>query len=114
MRVLDGMSVGGAEAHDVSSTRLIKAAHEFEAQLLKEMLKPLTEDKGFCGDESDSGSGGILKDFAGEALGQTLSVHGGLGIAKSIVQSLSHPRDGAGNEIVGVEGGLQFRTHRDR
>jgi Rod binding domain-containing protein len=93
--------------------RLIKAAHEFEAQLMKEMLRPLTADEGFCGDGNDSGSGGILKDFAGEALGQALSAHGGLGIAKSIVQSLSHLRDGAGSETAGAEGALQLGIHRD-
>ena len=66
--------------------RLVRAAHEFEAQLMKELLKPLTS-----GDESadDTNSAGALGDFAGEALGRALSGQGGFGIANRIVARLS-------------------------
>jgi Rod binding domain-containing protein len=67
--------------------RLIQAAHEFEAQLMKELLHPLTKLED--GDNSDAGSGSALADFAAEALGKSLSTRGGLGIATSIVHSLS-------------------------
>jgi Rod binding domain-containing protein len=74
--------------------RLIQAAHEFEAQLMKELLRPLTvnsEDDG-----SESGSQGVLGDFATEALGQSLSRSGGFGISASVVRSLS--RNGPARE----------------
>src|SRR5579859_4800647 len=71
--------------------RLVKAAHEFEAQMMKELLKPMTRASSMDGDESDSGSGGALADFATEALGESLSRSGGLGIARNILQSLSDP-----------------------
>jgi Rod binding domain-containing protein len=69
--------------------RLVQAAHEFEAQMMKELLKPMTRATSMDGDESGSGSGGALADFASEALGQSLSRSGGLGIATSILRSLS-------------------------
>jgi Rod binding domain-containing protein len=72
--------------------RLVKAAHEFEAQMMNELLKPLTASDALAGDEDDTGMGsaGALGAFASEALGRALSEHGGLGIADSIVHSLSH------------------------
>jgi Rod binding domain-containing protein len=73
----------------VPQPRLIQAAHEFEAQLMKEMLKPLASGDGSDGRDEDSGSGGPLADFATEALGQALSRQGGLGIATNILHSLS-------------------------
>jgi Rod binding domain-containing protein len=69
----------------------VKAAHEFEAQMMQELLKPLTTGNGLDGEEGDtaSGSGGALGAFASEALGKALSEHGGFGIADSIVRQLT-------------------------
>ena len=60
--------------------------------MMKELLKPLTASGGLTGDEDEDGLGsaGALGEFASEALGRALSEHGGLGIADSIVRSLSH------------------------
>jgi Rod binding domain-containing protein len=70
--------------------RLVRAAHEFEAQLMKELLKPMTGNRLMEGDDEESGSSGVLGEFASEALGRSLSEHGGLGIANSVLRSLSH------------------------
>lgn len=72
--------------------RLVKAAHEFEAQMMKELLKPMTTSSGLTGDEddSDAGSNGALGEFAAESLGRALSEQGGLGIARSILRNFSH------------------------
>jgi Rod binding domain-containing protein len=76
------------------SPRLVKAAHEFEGQMMQELLKPRTNSDGLTGEDgdsdSDAGSGGALGDFATEALGQALSQHGGFGIANQIVKELGH------------------------
>ena len=71
--------------------RLVKAAHEFEAQMMQELLKPMIGENGLDGEESDtsSGSGGALGAFATEAFGRGLSEHGGFGIASHIVQQLT-------------------------
>jgi Rod binding domain-containing protein len=69
----------------------VRAAHEFEAQMMQELLKPLTSGNGLDGEENGtaSGSGGALGAFASEALGRGLSEHGGFGIATSIVRQLT-------------------------
>ena len=56
------------------SPRLVRAAHEFEAQMMKELLKPMTGSDALTGAEdgdsdSGAGSGGALGEFASEALG---------------------------------------------
>jgi Rod binding domain-containing protein len=68
--------------------RLVKAAHEFEAQMMKELLRPMAQGETLEGD-SDSSSGSALADFAAEALGQGISSRGGLGVADEIIRSLS-------------------------
>jgi len=73
------------------SPRLVNAAHEFEAQMMKELLKPMMSTNGLDGEENEtaSGSGGALGEFATEALGRGLSEAGGFGIASSIVRQLT-------------------------
>ena len=72
--------------------RLVRAAHEFEAQMMKELMKPLDRSASLTGTdgdaEDDSGSSGALGEFASEALGRALSERGGFGIASSIVKQL--------------------------
>ena len=80
------------------SPKLVQAAHEFEAQMMKELLKPMTEGDALTGDDegsygvldSGAGSGGTLGEFATESLGKALSERGGFGIADRIVSQLSH------------------------
>ena len=88
-----GMTAGAcASSNETSPPRLVHAAHEFEAQMMKELLKPMTASDGLTGEDSDSGSGsgGAMGEFASESLGRALSEAGGLGIATSILHSLSH------------------------
>lgn len=88
-------SVAGAGTSQVlPQPRLVHAAHEFEAQMMKELLKPMTSGaNGLDGEDSDSASGsaGALGEFASESLARALSDQGGFGIAKSIVHQLSRP-----------------------
>ena len=78
--------------------RLVRAAHEFEAQMMKELMKPMTRADSLTGSDEDSdsdsggdsGSNGALGEFASEALGRALSEGGGFGIATRIVKDLSH------------------------
>ena len=71
--------------------RLVQAAHQFEGQLMKELLKPMTDYHGLAGaDDDDADSADALSEFASEAMGQSLSERGGLGIAHRIIQELSH------------------------
>ncbi|MGD0521350.1 MAG: hypothetical protein ABSA48_08860 [Terracidiphilus sp.] len=100
----------GTQSAITPQPRLVRAAHEFEAQMMKEIMKPMTSASGLTGedDDSSSGSAGALGEFASEALARALSDHGGFGIASRIVQELSH----SGNqEVTGpVTGNLHGNT----
>jgi Rod binding domain-containing protein len=89
-----GGAIKAAQAENAPSPRLVRAAHEFEGQMMQELLKPMTHGDALTGtgqeDDSGAGSGGALSEFASEALGQSLSQRGGLGIANRIIQELSH------------------------
>lgn len=80
--------------------KLVSAAHEFEASLMQEFLKPLQEDPLFArdgGGGSDSlgnleggsgdnvGSAGALLGMGSEALAKAISDRGGFGIATRIL-----------------------------
>lgn len=76
--------------------KLKSAAHEFEASLMQEILKPLQEDplfaadkEGGLGGEGDGGdaqgSSGALMSFGSEALAKAISERGGFGIATKIL-----------------------------
>jgi len=88
MRAIGAVS-SESQSPTVPQPRLVQAAHEFEAQLMRELLKPMANGASIDGDDLDASSGGALADFATDALGQALSRHGGLGIAPSILHSLS-------------------------
>jgi flagellar protein FlgJ len=86
-------------AHTVDS-RLERSAHQFEASLMAELLKPLQEGDGLTGEESDSGgsgSGGALSGFASESLAGAISQRGGFGIAARILRQLESTSAGAEN-----------------
>jgi Rod binding domain-containing protein len=70
--------------------KLVRAAHEFEAQMMKELLKPMSGTAQFGEDQDDAGSAGALGEYATESLGQALSQHGGFGLANQIIHELSH------------------------
>jgi Rod binding domain-containing protein len=113
-----GADGSGAAA---SNPKLVRAAHEFEAQMMKELLKPMTaggsltgEDDGADADlSSGSGSGSALSEFASEALGKALSERGGFGIADRIVRDLSHSGNrGETGKVTGNQhGNTGIRTH---
>jgi Rod binding domain-containing protein len=82
--------------------RLVKAAHEFEAAMMKELLAPMTARHSLLGEGDDGeGSESALTSFAGEALGKAISEHGGFGLAKSIIRQLSR-QQGAGSNHFGT------------
>jgi Rod binding domain-containing protein len=85
-------AAGDTQGAVAPQPRLVRAAHEFEAQMMKEIMKPMTGASGLTGedDDSSSGSAGALGEFASEALARALSDHGGFGIANQIVKELSH------------------------
>ena len=110
--VARGTAAGAKTGSVTPQPRLVKAAHEFEAQMMKELMKPLSDGGSLTGADADGddaeGSGGALGEFAQEALGRALSEHGGFGIATSIVKQLSHA--GNQNGTASVTGKLHVDT----
>ena len=84
--------------------KLVSAAHEFEASLMKEFLKPLQQDGLFSEDgdkagDDVSGSAGTLMSYGAEAMAKAISEQGGFGIAQKILdhfkEAASHSQPGA-------------------
>jgi len=92
MQPFSGIPTATFQASRSPQPRLVHAAHEFEAQMMKELLKPMTGNGALIGNEDgpEAGSNGALGEFASEALGKALSLAGGFGIANSLIHNLSH------------------------
>jgi peptidoglycan hydrolase FlgJ len=74
----------------IDNPRLTSAAHEFEASLMKEFLKPLEHDSLFGEEKTensddDEGSAGALMSFGSQAMAKAISEAGGFGIATKIL-----------------------------
>lgn len=87
MHGVGGVGCAGATENGGPEPRLVNAAREFEAQMMKELMKPITRSEG---SDDGSGSTGALTDLAGEMLAQSLSRAGGFGMGTRIIASLSH------------------------
>jgi len=79
-----------AAASDANSRRLNAAAHEFEASLMKEFLKPLEHDSLFSNNkqadsDDEEGSAGAIMSFGSQAMATAISERGGFGIATMIL-----------------------------
>lgn len=87
-----GLESQGTSAASVQAKnpKLERSAHEFEASLMTELLKPLQGGNGLTGEGSDSGAGseGALSGFASESLARAISERGGFGIADRILHQL--------------------------
>lgn len=86
------------EASRSDNPKLTSAAHEFEASLMKEFLKPLEHDSLFAEEkpgeiDTDEGSDSTLMSFGSQAMATAISERGGFGIATLI---LNHFRDHPG------------------
>jgi flagellar protein FlgJ len=84
-------------AAQMKDPKLARSAHEFEASLMSELLKPMQESDGVTGEDSDgggAGSGGALAGFASESLARAISQKGGFGIADRILHQLESPNAG--------------------
>ena len=71
--------------------RLKSAAHEFEASLMQEFLKPFQAEPLFSDDKSRdtdeaAGSNDAIMSFGSQAMAKALSERGGFGIATKILE----------------------------
>jgi len=80
-------SPSGSNTKD-NSGQIRKAATDFEALLLSQMLRSARES--IHGDEDDSEANSSLIDLGEQQFAQVLAANGGLGIAKMVVAGLKH------------------------
>jgi Rod binding domain-containing protein len=85
---------------DQQEKKTVKAAKDFEALLIAQMLKSMRGEKsGWLGseDESDDDSNDAILSLGEQQIAQTLSAGGGLGLAKTIEAGLRErtPSSGA-------------------
>ena len=91
------VSFGQHPVLNPDNPKLNSAAHEFEASLMKEFLKPLEQDSLFAEDkpgdsDDEQGSAGALMSFGSQAMAKAISEHGGFGIATKILDHFrTHP-----------------------
>jgi flagellar protein FlgJ len=86
---LDSQPAVATNTAKPATPRLVLAAQEFEAQMMKELMKPMTSLNASQDGESEGGATGAVGEFAAEALAQAISRHGGFGVADRIIRSLS-------------------------
>ncbi len=84
---------------DARHAKLTHAAQQFEAVMLGELMKPLSNSAAIGGDDERGGTG-TLKSFGVEAMAGAMARSGALGFAHRIVNSveqhenkLSHPSE---------------------
>lgn len=91
MNISNVQAGNGPDAAFSDNPKLKSAAHEFEASLMQEFLKPLQHDPLFDSGEDggidgvEGGSSGALMSFGSEALAKAISERGGFGIATKIL-----------------------------
>lgn len=88
MNISNVQAGNGPDSISADNPKLKSAAHEFEASLMQEFLKPLQHDPLFDSGEDggiDGGSSGALMSFGSEALAKAISERGGFGIATEIL-----------------------------
>lgn len=101
-----GAASGELAVTNGENPKLESAAHEFEANLMKEFLKPLEDDSLFADDKSGSlddeqGSAGALMSFGARAMAKAISEQGGLGIATKILDHFrTDPRASSSSNTV--------------
>ena len=126
-------SSGAAARYADLDPKLVAAAHQFEASLMTELLKPLSSGDVFGGDEasggaaggvgtlsdltaSADGSGGALMSFGSEALAKAISEKGGLGIARRVLdhfEEAASAKEGVGGAQPGGEAAKKNRNETD-
>jgi hypothetical protein len=99
MTSLRAVDLSSGSTTPANQPRIERSAHEFEASLMAELLKPLQEES----DEGGIGSNGALAGFASESLAKAISERGGFGIAERILHHFSAHQT-SGTETPGRSG----------
>ena len=92
---LNTMVPSPAATDAAKNSKLVDAAHQFEAMLMQEMLKPMRlgqdSQDSWGGDSSDATDSSMdtISSFGTEAVATAISRAGGLGIAKQVIRQVT-------------------------
>jgi flagellar protein FlgJ len=99
MRIASDLSSQvGSDVESKKQAKLVDAAHQFEAMMLQELLKPMSGGQDSWGgdekSEEDSASD-TISSFGTEAFANAISKKGGFGIAKKVISQveMEHQRN---------------------
>ena len=73
--------------------KLADGAHQFEAMMLEQMLKPLkfgAAPGSGSDDDSNDSAADTVAGFGTEALARSIASHGGFGIAQQVIRQVTH------------------------
>lgn len=87
---IDASRMQGADATERQKlARLTDGAHQFEAMMLQQMLKPLHFGQSPGAEAEDGGANASIQGFGTEALAKSIAGHGGFGIARQIIRQVT-------------------------
>jgi len=80
-------------AEGADAVKRYRAALDFEQLLVRQLTSQLTQSASVTGDDDDGGEGGdagsgLQKEMIPDALAQSITMNGGLGLARSLYGSL--------------------------
>lgn len=97
--------------------RLKSAAHDFEASMMQELLKPMEHDPLFSSGNSDGGglaggdvSMGTWSSLGAQSLAKAISEAGGLGVATKIIQEVEAEAKAQGQSRAQSQGQSQAKS----
>jgi flagellar protein FlgJ len=99
--------VQGGSLDTQKQAKLVDGAHQFEAMLLNEMLKPLkfgeAESSDLSADETQGGASDTIRGYATEAIGKAIANKGGFGLAKQIISQVTAEHERETTKKVGTK-----------
>ena len=102
LQLSPALSATGGGTTDGKHQKIVKAATQFEALLIGEMLKSVREgsEDGWLGGGTDSSAESAF-GIAENQFAQTISEHGGFGLAKTIERSLEKVESATKSSVSG-------------
>jgi flagellar protein FlgJ len=83
--------------------KLAKAATEFEASMLEEMLKPLGFGAAIDAEADVGGAAATVRDMGTEALSKALAQAGGFGVAQQITKKVTNEHEALDRKAGGTK-----------
>ena len=97
-----------SQTSPAQQSKLVAGAHEFEAMLLQQMLKPLQFGEAAGADsetDTDGNSGGAndtIRSLSVDAVSKAIAQAGGLGIAKQVIQQVERENQHKSSLTIGT------------